>query len=116
MLFFELDTDVILSKDSDRLWMTGKLRDASGSCSVSLTSAAVCQLLQVTDKEQALELKSQGKLVLSLVLRWIMGRIMGRNPVSVLACLFYVSASLKLFARLSPGHEELALQCEGRAA
>ena len=79
--FFELDTDVILSRDSGRLWMSGKLRDASGSCSVSLTSAAVCDLFQVTGKEQALELKSQGKLVLPLVVGWIRGR----NTVSVLA-------------------------------
>jgi hypothetical protein len=34
---------------------------------VSLTSTAVCDLFQVTDKTQALELKSQGKLVRSSV-------------------------------------------------
>ena len=63
--YFELDTDVILNREADRLSITGKLRDASGSCSVSLTSAAVCDLLQVSGKEQALEMKTHGKLVSS---------------------------------------------------
>ena len=63
--YFELDTDVILNREADRLWMTGKLRDASGSCSVSLTSAAVCDLFQVSGKEQALEMRTHGKLVSS---------------------------------------------------
>ena len=65
--YFELDTGIILNRESDRLWMTGKLRDASGSCSASLTSPAVCDLFQVSGKDQALDMKSQGNLVSSLV-------------------------------------------------
>ncbi len=63
--YFELDIDVILNREADRLWMTCKLRDASGSCSVSRTSAAVCDLFQESGKEQALEMRTHGKLVSS---------------------------------------------------
>lgn len=107
--YFELDTDVILSSNSERLWMTGKLRDATGACSVSLTSTAVCDLFQVTDKDQALALQSQGKLVRSLVV----GLMCSGRP-----CLFLCGVLLNRFAWPTSGHQELATQCsrgdEGR--
>ena len=107
--YFELDTDVILSSNSERLWMTGKLRDATGACTVSLTSTAVCDLFQVTDKDQALALQSQGKLVRSLVV----GLMCSGRP-----CLFLCGVLLNRFAWPISGHQELATQCsrgdEGR--